>query len=31
MVPVARVKIKPTLERKVKTRAKKAFFWYASG
>ena len=31
MVPVARVKIKSTLERKVKRRAKKAFFWYLSG
>ena len=31
MGPVARVKIKSTLERKVKTRAKKAFFWYVSG
>ena len=31
MGPVAHVKIKPTLERKVKTRAKMAFFWYVSG
>ena len=31
MGPTARAKIKSTLERKVKTRAKKAFFGYVSG